>query len=187
MLCEKCKKREATIHLSEIVKDVKSEVHLCEQCAREVGLNTSVSNFNLSLPEMLTFLNVDEFSDQNDGTVCPSCGCTFLQYKRDGRLGCSNCYKYLSELLDPVMISFHGDKKHSGKFPVSYENPAVLPLKNENYLKNYTENSRTTADDLKLELVMAVRDERYEDAALLRDRIKLIESSSATEGGSCDE
>ena len=80
MFCERCKNSEATIHLSEVIKDMKSEVHLCEGCAREVGLNTKISNFSLSLPEMLTFLNVDEVTDYKDGKHCSTCGSDFLDY-----------------------------------------------------------------------------------------------------------
>ena len=75
MFCERCKNNEATIHLSEVVKNMKSEVHLCEQCAREVGLNTKISNFSLTLPEMLTFLNIDESPDFRSAGRCHSCGC----------------------------------------------------------------------------------------------------------------
>jgi len=97
MFCERCKKNEATIHLSEVVKNIKSEVHLCEQCARDVGLNTKISNFTLSLPEMLTFLNVDETSDSREHRRCHSCGSSFMDYRKNGKLGCPDCYNFLSE------------------------------------------------------------------------------------------
>jgi len=167
MFCERCKSAEATIHLSEIIKDIKSEVHLCEVCARDVGLNTKISNFSLSLPEMLTFLNVDEVTDYKDGKHCSICGSGFIEYKRDGKLGCPECYNNLSEFLEPVLSGFHGEKSFIGKSPVYNEHPVITGkvFKNEKI-------EAVKASDLQAELDLAVNEERYEDAAVLRDRIR---------------
>ena len=167
MFCERCKNAEATIHLSEVIKDLKSEVHLCEGCARDVGLNTKISNFSLSLPEMLTFLNVDEISDCKGGKHCSTCGSDFIEYKRDGKLGCPDCYNNLSEFLDPVLAGFHGEKNYIGKFPLFNESPVITErvFKNDNIA---AENSY----DLQAELDLAVNEERYEDAAVIRDKIR---------------
>jgi hypothetical protein len=106
MYCERCKKNEATIHLSEIMKDIKSEVHLCEHCAREVGLNTKISNFTLTLPEMLTFMNVDEVNDFQGKKRCSTCGCDFIEYKTNGKLGCPDCYLILPISLNLLLLLF---------------------------------------------------------------------------------
>lgn len=172
MFCERCKKNEATIHLSEVIKDIKSEVHLCEGCAREVGLNTKISNFSLSLPEMLTFLNVDEVADYNDGRQCRNCGTDFLEYKKDGKLGCPECYRNLAEFLEPALSGFHGDKRHIGKFPSENGNAVFKEIS----IYNNKINADNTAD-LQSQLEAAVNEERYEDAAVLRDRIKEINLS----------
>jgi len=172
MFCERCKKTDATIHLSEIIKDMKSEVHLCENCAREVGLNTKISNFSLSLPEMLTFLNVEEVTDIKGGKHCLTCGSDFLEYKRNGKLGCPECYIGLAEFLEPVLSGFHGEKRHIGKSPSEnvesgYSVVGFVDKKN---------NSDNTAD-LQALLDSAVTDERYEEAAVLRDKIREINLS----------
>ena len=172
MFCERCKKNEAAIHLSEIIKDMKSEVHLCENCAREVGLNTKISNFSLSLPEMLTFLNVDEVTDFKDGNNCSTCGSDFLVYKRDGKLGCPECYNNLAEFLDPVLAGFHAEKRHIGKFPVHNEDSGFR----EKILKTEKSNIDNTGE-LQEQLDAAVNEERYEDAAVLRDKIREINLS----------
>jgi protein arginine kinase activator len=172
MLCEKCKNNEATIHLSEVIKDIKSEVHLCEECAREVGLNTKISNFSLSLPEMLTFLNVDEAADYSDCRRCSTCGSDFIEYKREGKLGCPECYNNLAEFLEPALAGFHGDKRHIGKFPVYNEDTgfAGKVMKRE---KSVIES----IIDMQAQLDQAVNEERYEEAAVLRDKIREINLS----------
>ena len=176
MFCERCKKNEATIHLSEVVKNIKSEVHLCEQCAREVGLNTKISNFSLSLPEMLNFLNVDEASDFKDRKRCQSCGCSFSDYRKNGKLGCPDCYDYLADELAPVLASFFADKRHIGKSP-------LIPASGKTTIFNITEpRAEPDIDALRSELEAAVRDERYEDAAVLRDRIRELSGSLNSSG-----
>jgi len=173
MYCERCKKNEATIHLSEIMKDIKSEVHLCEHCAREVGLNTKISNFTLTLPEMLTFMNVDEVNDFPGEKRCGTCGCDFIEYKTNGRLGCPDCYTYLAEQLEPALVTFHGDARHCGKFP-SYN------CADQNDIRIVQEKIKIPDElsRLQVELNEAVKDERYEDAAVIRDRIKELLGSS---------
>ena len=117
MQCERCKNTEATIHLTEIIKDVKSEVHLCENCARGIGLNSKLSNFSLTIPEMLSFLDINEVEDYDDGSICKSCGLTFMNYSREGKLGCPDCYRYLSDSLKSVIFGYHGATKYLGKHP----------------------------------------------------------------------
>lgn len=39
MLCDKCKRRDASVHITQEVNGMKSEHHLCEECARqEMGM-----------------------------------------------------------------------------------------------------------------------------------------------------
>ena len=40
MQCEFCQSREATIHLTEITDGVRTETHMCEQCAQEHGVGS---------------------------------------------------------------------------------------------------------------------------------------------------
>ena len=37
MLCDKCKKNEATINFTQVTNDKKIEYHLCEDCAEKLG------------------------------------------------------------------------------------------------------------------------------------------------------
>ena len=46
MLCENCKQREATVRYSENINGVRKEMHLCEECSRELGI-TDQMNFNM--------------------------------------------------------------------------------------------------------------------------------------------
>lgn len=165
MLCERCQKNEASIHLTEIIKDVKSEVHLCENCARKIGLNAKLSNFTLSVPEMLSFLEVSEIEESSDCVRCKSCGLSFIDYNREGKLGCPDCYTHMKDSLENVIVSYHGEKRHAGKYPVNTRGTR-RPLREKVALE-----TRSSVNDLMRDLEKAVHEERYEDAALLRDRI----------------
>jgi protein arginine kinase activator len=167
MFCERCKNIEATIHLTEIIKDVKSEVHLCENCAREIGLNSKLSNFSLSIPEMLSFLDINDVDEYAGGGVCKTCGMSFVDYRRESKLGCPDCYQYLGDSLKSVIAGYHGSGKHTGKHP---SNPAgAIPDSYDKAARVYT---RKSLDELKVMLNRAVFEERYEEAALLRDKIR---------------
>jgi protein arginine kinase activator len=171
MLCERCKNIEATIHLTEIIKDVKSEVHLCESCAREIGLNSKLSNFSLSIPEMLSFLDVSEVDEVTVGSVCKSCGMSFMDYSKENKLGCPDCYVHLEDSLKSVIAGYHGAVRHVGKQPSGLTDIAA---------GTYTRSARTlpakqSLDELKKQLNRAVFEERYEEAAVLRDRISDME------------
>jgi protein arginine kinase activator len=177
MLCERCKNIEATIHLTEIIKDVKSEVHLCESCAREIGLNSKLSSFSLSIPEMLSFLDVSEIDEYSAGSVCKSCGLSFMDFSRENKLGCPDCYEHLRDSLKSVIAGYHGATRHVGKHPSvpgsvateAYPHPA-RPV-----------TVKKSIDELKNQLNRAVYEERYEEAAMLRDRINEMEREKGSE------
>ena len=40
MKCNICKKEIATIHLTEIINNKIKEIHVCEKCAKEKGIET---------------------------------------------------------------------------------------------------------------------------------------------------
>ena len=45
MLCERCKKNEANVHISKNINGKATELHLCEGCARESGELISMNRF----------------------------------------------------------------------------------------------------------------------------------------------
>ena len=53
MQCQVCRKKEATIHLTEITDGVRSEMHLCGHCAQEEGIAVKSQ---LSINELLSGL-----------------------------------------------------------------------------------------------------------------------------------
>ena len=98
---------------------------------------------------------------QTSGTVCPHDNYTQREFERTGRLGCAKCYETFQKLIIPLLKRMHKDIKHVGKVPKSQRNEVTL--------KNRLEH-------LKKELDSAIKSERYEDAATVRDKIEQVRS-----------
>lgn len=160
MLCEKCGKNNATTHIRTVVNGVVREVNLCGYCAAEEGYGAIGHN---SLAGMLASMLGEVTSTQipSKQAKCEVCGSNFSDIAETGKVGCAECYKTFNRELLPYLKRVHGSTKHSGKIP----NRAPLTVKPD------TE----TVDSLKLELNRLVSEERYEEAAVVRDKIRKIE------------
>ncbi|MDD5005262.1 MAG: UvrB/UvrC motif-containing protein [Candidatus Omnitrophica bacterium] len=175
MLCDVCGKNQATVHLTEIVDEQMTELHLCEECARQ---KSSQMEQQFGLADLLAGL-VD-FGKHAEGQElakirCPSCNLSYEDFKKIGRLGCSNCYTTFIRYLTPLLKRIHGTTVHTGKFPkgVSAPAPEVALKKPEAAAKPKTELS-----ELKNKLQEAVRTENFEEAARLRDKVKELEKKA---------
>lgn len=178
MYCEKCRKNPATIHLTEIIKNVKSEVHLCETCAREIGLNSKLSNFSLSVTDFLSFIEADSSDDIREISQdinCLNCGLSPLELKRNMKAGCSECYHYLNDTIEKHLLETQGAFKHCGKIPENYSQP--YNTNSQEYVKYNFKKNNNDIGTLKKLLDKAVDEERYEDAAIIRDKIKSFASN----------
>jgi len=163
MLCEYCQQNEATIHLTQMVNNQSRELHLCEGCAEESGMN--VQNV-MSIPEILFGLGasgaVSKENGQPSTKSCPHCHMRDCDFKKTSRLGCPRCYEAFAEELGPMLAAMHKGTQHVGKIP--------------DYLRKNLEKS-SRCGDLQRALEKAIRDEKYEEAALLRDRIREAENA----------
>lgn len=166
MVCDICGKKEATVHLTEIINDKVTKLHLCEECAREKGEEME-GHFGLAdLLAGLADLGVQPEEATAIKTKCPSCGFTFQDFRKIGRLGCPKCYDTFKDNLAPLLRQIHGSDRHIGKIPqvmVKRAAPKTAVKK--------TEDLR----ELKMKLEKAIQLEEFEKAAKLRDEIREIE------------
>ena len=172
MYCELCKKNPATIHYTKIVNGHKEEHHFCEQCANGIkepggvfptlGLmpDFSMADFigGFFNPESQSQPFVQKNMSAHD--ACPVCGMTAGEFRRVGRVGCSNCYRYFADYMPGLIQRIHGNSCHTGKVPVRGE--AKLAGKQR-------------IVQLRQELQQAVLEEQFERAAELRDEIRTLE------------
>ena len=170
MFCEVCKKKEATVHLTEIINDKVTKLNLCEGCAKSKGTEME-EHFGLSdLLAGLADFGTGRAADKETKLKCLKCGMSYMDFKKTGRLGCGHCYSAFEENLMPLIKRIHGAVKHCGKEAppkaggVKAPKPAVSKVKSEPGL-----------EDLKARLHRAVKLEEFEEAAILRDKIRRLE------------
>ena len=164
MLCNICAKNQATVHLTEIIDDQITELHLCEECAQKKGAQME-SHFGLSdLLAGLADLGTQFNKTKIDAKLkCPKCGLTYEDFKKVGRLGCGECYTAFKEALAPLLKRIHGSTQHYGKAPKKAAK--IVKAKNE-------------SQDLKERLQKAIQKEDFEEAAKLRDKIRELDKKS---------
>jgi protein arginine kinase activator len=190
MLCEKCKKNEAKINLITVVNGQKHEIWLCENCVKDISsipfFSSIGQNVNFPFQGMLTEIlsNADSNKVNIDNNkikeiVCSNCGLTYDEFKKTGKLGCSDCYKEFKVVLEPRIKSLQAGVKHVGKMP---------NMKGEELTR------RRKLKDLKEEMQKLIVTEEYERAAIVRDEIKKLElyilennikEAISVKGGNC--
>jgi protein arginine kinase activator len=162
MLCESCGERDAVITLTKVVESARNEVRLCERCAAERGIETTVSSTQVhELGEFLTALQKQLPSVPADQTRCTFCSASLRDFRAAGRLGCAHCYSAFEPSLRDLLRRVHGHSRHIGK---SYASP--LPTGG---------GEATRVDDLRERLRRAVESEQFELAARLRDQLRVLE------------
>ena len=166
MVCDNCKERDAVINLTQVEHDSKVTLHLCEQCAREKGVETGGSVLNSPLGDFIKAMGKGGagaalLPASSDGLRCPACGSTLKDFRESGRLGCDQCYAAFDVHLRDLLRRLHGSSQHVG----------------ERYLApgDATSDPRSHVLELKAQLRRAVENENFELAADLRDRIRVLE------------
>ncbi|MBI3601929.1 MAG: UvrB/UvrC motif-containing protein [Candidatus Omnitrophica bacterium] len=172
MQCDICGKKKATVHLTEIVDEQMSEMHLCEECARQKSVQMEQQ---FGLADLLAGLSqaAPTTKETKEGALkCAGCGLNYEDFRKFGRLGCSQCYVSFSEHLAGLLRKIHGSNRHLGKAPYAFKaqvpaavgtSAALLPSDN--------------LEDLKKQLHGAIAAEDFEKAATLRDKIRALENS----------
>lgn len=164
MLCDICHKNPATVHLTEIVDNQMTELHLCEECAQEKSAQME-SQFGLSdlLAGMAEFTKPQQKEMESLALKCANCGMTYEHFRKIGRLGCGECYNSFRRYLAPLLKRIHGSSQHLGKSPSS----APMAFKKK--------IDKIDLEELRSRLKAAVEAEAFEEAANLRDKIRELE------------
>ena len=159
MLCSICKEKEATVHYTQIVGDKMQKVDLCEACSKNKGVNEA-SGF--SLADLMLGLGASQEIENAAGGVelkCARCGYSQEDFKKSGRLGCPDCYKVFADGLEGLLKTMHKGTRHAGKVPEALRQNRELT---------------TRLLLLQKKLNKAIAEEKFEEAAKLRDEIKQV-------------
>lgn len=168
MLCDICGKNPATVHLTEIIDDQMTELHLCEKCAREKSTQMEQQFGLADLLAGLTEFGTPKEEKEVITIKCPNCGMGFDDFKKIGRLGCSECYPTFKRYLGPLLKRIHGSNQHVGKSPLKIAKGVIRKL--------------AGLDEMRRKLQVVIEREEFEEAARIRDQIKELEKKESRQG-----
>jgi len=168
MTCDNCGSGDAVVHLTQIVNDEMTTLHLCNECAAAKGLETSGVPTNFPLTDFLAQMGDDAeggTETETEDTTCEFCGITFSDFRDSGRLGCPHCWASFEPRLRSLLRRIHGGTSHVGKV---YLPPDPSASERQKRLEG-----------LRRKLERAVDTEDFERAAELRDEIRALESGAS--------
>jgi len=181
------------IHVSDFVDGQMSHMHICQECACQLEQITGgvaieppmppepepepPHPFTLGLPvvnpippsnspigffmKLMQQMQDRHREEELMRVPCPICGHTLKDVAETGRIGCPHCYTFFKHQLSPLLQKVQeGASHHVGKHPKP-------KLDSSKIIQN-------SIDSLQKKMDLAVKEERYEDAALIRDQIAAL-------------
>ena len=97
--------------------------------------------------------------------TCKSCGTRLVRVLDTGKLGCSACYATFATDIEPLINNLHGSTHHQGKTP---------------RVDDMRVRMREDLQSKRSILRTALQVESYEEAAMLRDEIRQLETVLGT-------
>ena len=172
MLCNHCNKKEANFHCKSVSNGKVVEMHLCTDCAYELGFADKYADIFGDGMNMNSILNQffaigGKKVNPDSSLKCSNCGTDFAKFNSTGLLGCDRCYDVFADAVENMVQKTQGATVHNGK--ISGADSEIIKKENE-----------ITA--LKTQLQKAILEEKYEDAAKIRDRIKELEKGDKDNG-----
>jgi len=169
MLCQSCQTNQATILVKKSYNGTQTEIHLCQECAMNSGEVFAFSN-PLDFQQIIFgMMNNKSLSDQvrdrqKQELSCPTCQLTMAEFSKVGKFGCGACYTTFQESLPLILKNTQGGySAHQGRQP-----------------KQSADSKPAQAVDLLAELKQKlqayIHEEKFELAAEVRDKIRVLEA-----------
>ncbi|QSX07915.1 UvrB/UvrC motif-containing protein [Alkalibacter rhizosphaerae] len=163
VLCDNCKERQATIHITKIINGQKKEHHLCDQCTSLDKLGKEAFDYTGFISDVANDGKRNPSKEQPGERTCSRCGMTYEFFRKHGKFGCGECYDAFEPMIVPMIRRMHGKDRHIGK--VIKNGDRMFQRKRE-------------LEVLQAKLDEAVEKEEYEMAAQYRDQIKALVSQT---------
>ena len=163
MLCQSCEKKQATTHIKTIVNGELKEYRLCSDCAKKYGYTSFLGDVGFDLDKLFGSFMEGFGQSGRAQKRCQCCGSSFEYIAKSGKVGCAECYDTFYEELLPSVRRIHGRTSHTGK--LAHSAGTGIRIRNE-------------IAKCRSELEQAIKDQEFEKAAELRDRIRELEKNS---------
>lgn len=161
------------VHITDVADGQISELHLCKQCAGPYLEGEKDTSGVIGMTEQLPI-----------NKSCPHCGWSLAMLTEKLRFGCCKCYSFFGDEALQLMRRAHGATKHVGKVPKAWKarqeagikepeivHPDHIPPDPITVLKRSVEERIA---DMEAKMALKVKEEKYEDAAAIRDAIKIM-------------
>lgn len=175
MTCENCKIKKATYFYT---GNDKSKHALCSVCAAEKNITEgiesgmSLENVSLTAHSSLTEASPGKalmpcIDKSSDGILCPVCKTSLSEIIKSGCFGCPECLNAFEKneifagIIKPCkgILSQDSDIRMPSKQKIKYERRRII-------------------SELKIRIKDAISNEDFESAAILRDKIKMLEKDA---------
>jgi protein arginine kinase activator len=177
MKCEICQQRPAEVAVKRQMDGVERELFVCRVCASQEQDNALSKDGAATAPspsappdaaigamvEMLLGAAIGLSLPDHEEPRCPACGMGRAEFRKRGRVGCAICYRAFARDLAPMLRDMHAHDHHVGKTPV----------------REQRGRERIT---LASALDAAIKSQRYEEAARLRDRLRALDAAAPAAG-----
>lgn len=160
--CDKCGAENANTHVKTIINGELREYDLCGECAHKLGYTNIFSDMENDFSSLLGSFFGNVLPARTQATRCEFCGSTYAEIAKTGHVGCANCYTLFADQLYPSISRIHGNTEHCGKHSKSYQPGAE-------------EKKEKKINEMKKELEQSIKEQNFERAAELRDKIKEME------------
>lgn len=176
-ICELCEKNPATAHLTEVADNGRDlqELHICNGCMSRLHLD--LPNNPPAIAEILAMAENSDHSDtdveievnvqlqnedsgEDDSARCPDCGISYSEFSKNNRFGCATDYQTFSDELTRLFDELQGASQHIGRGPGNADQHAQLLDKRIR---------------LERKLQDVIAEERFEEAARIRDELKELD------------
>lgn len=168
MKCQKCGANNATTHVKTIINGELREYDLCSECAHKMGYTNVFGDMENEFSNFLGSFFGNVLPARTQATRCEFCGSTYSDIAKSGHVGCAKCYEIFADELYPSIRRIHGNTTHCGK------NSSVAEKSKQANVK--TETKEEKINKLKAQLESAIKEQNFELAAELRDKIKEMEA-----------
>ena len=151
MICQNCKKREATGYMEKTVNGVKARIYVCPECFKQAQMEMFSSFDDLGLFSGLTSMSGGQIK-------CSKCGTSLREISNSCFVGCPYCYTELSEHLKPILRNIQSAAMHIGTEPSGEYDGGITELERQ--------------------LKAAVQEENYELALKLQEKIRELKGGA---------
>lgn len=163
MKCDFCKINEAIFHIKEVSNNKKNIVHLCMDCAAQIGYHLSKDDINFLFYDFMNrVFTQSRKSRESIPLRCSFCGMGLKEIFDKQIVGCEKCYDSFYKIIDNILIKINNSLSYRGKYPDEINNI----IKQKEMLKELKE---------RLEECIYIKD--FKGAAIIRDKIKKIKNN----------